>query len=77
MLGVPKNIIKSCLGEIEYIDGEEPDLCEEFICDHCNTTFQIKANISYESWVAEECNFNEDYSSKLPLTDSKTNLFEE
>lgn len=45
-LGQPKNIIRDIKGEILGYEGIESDMHETFICENCNTSFDIDVNIS-------------------------------
>lgn len=52
LLGVPENIIKDPLGKILYVEWREnyaADLTESFVCDQCNHSFVVSANISYKA----------------------------
>ena len=41
------------------------DLKERYICDSCNTTFDVIANISFKTRVNEKYNFAKDYQTKI------------
>jgi predicted nucleic-acid-binding Zn-ribbon protein len=68
-IGKTKDIVKDALGKILYSDyeeGKEPDFNEKFICDNCNRTFLIHADISYSTEAEkEELDFSEEYVKLL------------
>lgn len=66
--GHPKNIIKSENGEIEHFMGEDSDLKEAYVCDHCNTHFLVEASVSFNTTVDPSKEFSEEYVSELYST---------
>ena len=68
-LGMPKNIEKSATGIINFYDGTNMCLCEEYMCDKCNTTFMVKASVSFNVKKVEGKSFNGDYKTKLKKTE--------
>ena len=62
-LGQPTNVEKDIEGKIIWDEGIKQDLEEEYVCDKCNQSFKVVANIEYE--VKENINdINKDYISK-------------
>ena len=48
---------------------------ESYICDHCGTHFNVKANITFKATVDAAKDFTTDYVS--PLKEKKISLFED
>ncbi len=65
LLGYAKDIVRNSEGVIEAFDGIEQDLNEKFTCEECNTVFNVKANLSFETEIVEEESFNDDYSTTI------------
>lgn len=65
LLGLAKDIVRNEDGVIEAFDGVEQDLTEQFTCEECNTTFKVKANISFDVETIEEESFDDDYSTTI------------
>jgi len=66
---VPKTILRDGIGTIlysEYQKGKELDLEEKYICDHCENTFVVEAQINYKvSKETVELDYTNQYSSLL------------
>lgn len=58
-LGQPRNVIRNTFGEILGYDGIPTDLEETFVCENCNTTFNVIAKVSYETFDANDISNNE------------------
>lgn len=67
--GKPTDIIRDVYGQILEFEGSEMDLVESYICDSCNTAFNVTAKISFQVKSAPEGNMDEDYTSKLKKSD--------
>jgi len=65
LLGKATEVIRNDDGVIETFEGIEQDLVEQFTCEECNTTFKVKANITFETSVIEEESFDNDYSTTI------------
>lgn len=52
-------------GHIINIVGTEPDLNEEYVCDNCNTIFNIKADLSFTTTINEQDTLNIPYKTEL------------
>lgn len=64
--GKQTGIIRDDNGEIIcFSTKEKPCLEQEFVCDHCNSAFKVKAVISYEVKACPEHDFDEDYIVKI------------
>lgn len=63
-LGQPTNIEKDIEGKILWHDGIDQDTTEKFTCTKCDTTFSVKANISYDTNYNVELDARVDYTSK-------------
>lgn len=66
-LGNPSNIVKRVDGKIDFYLGEKPSFETSYCCDNCNTTFDIKAKVAFETTARKD--FSDEYVSKL-----KTNV---
>lgn len=51
LLGYPKEIEKTTLGEIIYSEGSLPEYTTTYICDKCNTKFKVTADINYSTSI--------------------------
>lgn len=62
---VPKNFIGTAfhLTEDLYL-GSDMELLETYICDKCDSSFEVVANVSFESRKTIFGNFNEEFSQK-------------
>lgn len=63
--GIPKYIERDDDGKIVAFRGENLDLNETYCCDKCNTQFEVDAKLSFDSYINDELNFDEDYSKKI------------
>lgn len=72
-LGKPSNIEKTSCGNIEYYDGKNMDLSEEYMCDKCNTTFVVKSQVIFFTKAVEEKSFSENYKTKLKKSEFTLN----
>lgn len=63
--GKPKMIVRDIDQSILDYMGSGLDVKERYICDSCNTTFDVVANISFKTYVNEKYNFAKDYSTKI------------
>lgn len=50
-------------GKIELFNGTDMDLSETYICDGCNNTLKIKADIKFDVSCVFEC-FDEEYKTQ-------------
>lgn len=64
-LGRPMNIEKTSCGNIDYYDGQNMNLSEEYMCDKCGTTFVVKSVISFNTKIVEEKSVSSSYKTKL------------
>lgn len=65
ILGKPKEIEKDAFGKLSTYGGVEQDLKEQFVCDKCNTRFNVTAKLDF---VVEEDvmkSFNDEYSTTI------------
>lgn len=58
-VGNPHNIIKDETGKILGFDNSDSNLTEEFICDKCDSKFQVTASITFETKLVNDI-FDED-----------------
>lgn len=63
--GHPHSIIRDVYGQILDYEGSSVDLNEEYTCDQCNTTFQIKAKMQFIVEDTKLQNFDKEYSAPL------------
>lgn len=71
VFGTPKEIIRDVYGQILEYEGSSMDLQESYVCDTCNTTFNVIAKISFNTSPDTVGNFEDPYISTL----KKTELF--
>lgn len=55
-LGQPKNIIRNSIGEVLGYEGIKMDPTETFVCENCNTEFEVQAKINFVLQDKEEDN---------------------
>ena len=69
LIGQPDDLVKDSLGRIlyeDYLDGEEPNMVEHFICEFCNKPFVIEATVTYKTMSEEpEKDFTTQYVSLI------------
>lgn len=70
--GKPRDIVRDVYGHILDFEGTPLDGNESYICDTCNSLFQVKTRITFITETTKLDNFDEEYSSPL-----KNTLFEE
>ena len=73
--GKPMQIDKNEKGEVEYYNGKSMDLVETYMCDSCNSKFQVTADISFSTSLVVNEVFSEVYST--PLFENKLELSED
>jgi DNA-directed RNA polymerase subunit RPC12/RpoP len=62
-LGKPNNVVRDFLGKIMGYEGIKMNDTEKYICDNCNTSFEV---VSTTNFVSRKCGGNEPhYSTKL------------
>ena len=49
-------------GILEFVDGEQAELVESYICDYCNKQFKVEAKVSY---VSMKDDVEEEYVTRL------------
>lgn len=49
LLGRPLNIIKDENGKILGFEGSDANYSEQYICDNCDSRFEVTASITYET----------------------------
>lgn len=72
LLGQPRNILRDVYGQILDYEGTGSDLEETYICDSCNTEFDIKLITHFTSTTTKVGNIDEEYIS---TSISENNLF--
>lgn len=69
LIGKPDDLVKDALGKIlyeDYLEGNEPDMIERFICEYCDKPFTVEATVTYKTMVeAPERDFSTEYVSLL------------
>ena len=55
-------IHKNDKGIIEFVNGEEAELVESYVCDYCDKQFKVEASTFY---VAKKDDIEEEYVTKL------------
>lgn len=71
-MGKPMDVERTREGKIDNFNGPLMDTAEEYICDGCGETFQVRASVSFKT-------FKKDTSATFvaPLKTQKISLFEE
>ena len=46
-VGEPKNVIRNNIGEVLGYEGIEMDLDESFVCQNCDTEFEVHAKVNF------------------------------
>ena len=57
-------VIKDSKGKIVHIEGTEPDLSAEYVCDYCDTKFIATASINTMTQFAEDL-WDDEYSVEI------------
>ncbi len=52
--------VKDSKGNIEYIEGDLPDMFSEYICDYCNAKFRVNAKVEFTTELVKD-DFEEEY----------------
>lgn len=69
LIGRPDSILRDPIGKIlyvDYVEDEEPNTAETFVCESCGKTFVVEPIVSYKvKKQAEELDFGEDSVSLL------------
>lgn len=74
LLGKSTDIIRDDNGKIIFLgNGEEPELTENWECEHCGCEFQAKLNIKGETIYDNNYDFSDDY--QIAIDDDKESLF--
>ena len=61
-----RHAIKDEKGKIVFVEGDEPELLEEYVCDYCDKHFQVVANIVYyTNYTSEDTSWDDDYSVEI------------
>ena len=63
--GVPKDIVRDTYGRILDYEGTSVDLTEKYVCDKCNTEFNVKAKVTFTSELTKLENIDEEYTSVI------------
>ena len=63
--GSPQFIERNVDGTIRNHSGQDMDLNEVFTCDSCETTFDVKAILNFETSINVKHDFSEDYTSSI------------
>lgn len=63
--GNPNIINRDENGKIISYSGTSIDTNEKYMCDKCDTEFEISTKISFDSFVNPEFDFDNDYERKI------------
>ena len=63
--GIPEIIQRDANGKIISFSGTSLDSNEHYCCDKCDTEFEITSKISFDTYVNEEFDFDNDYQRKI------------
>ena len=64
-LGKVSNVMRMTDGTIEAYFGKGMDLKESYICDKCNSEFNVQAKVSFKTSPKQDIKFKEEYVTKL------------
>lgn len=64
-LGKATNIMRMTDGTIEAFFGKGMDLKESYICDKCNSEFNVQAKVTFKSFPLKDNKFKEEYITKI------------
>ena len=73
-LGYSKSIDK-LEGKIESFSGNNMNLEESFICDHCDTKFTVTSKVSFKTQIIDKYDVSKAYAT--PLFEDKLTLSED
>ena len=65
LLGKPADIEKTATGTIDCYNGSNMNLVEEYMCDNCDTTFAVRAQVNFFTRIIEEKSFEKNYKTKI------------
>lgn len=71
LLGTPVDIIRDDNGRIIFIDGKEPELEEDWECEHCGTDFKVKLEIKPTVVYDKRLDFKDDFSVDINKSDKE------
>lgn len=71
LLGKPTNVIKDDEGKILFIEGEVPQLVEDWECERCGTDFKVRLDIKPLVEYDKKFDFSDDYSIDLNADDKE------
>lgn len=64
-LGKATNVMRMIDGSIEAYFGKNMDLKESYICDKCNSEFNVQAKVSFKTFPKQNSKFKEEYVTKI------------
>lgn len=69
LIGQPVELVKDSVGKIiyeEYTESKAPDMIERYICDQCDKSFVIEAQVTYKTRAEDVVkDFKTEYVSLL------------
>ena len=65
LYGSPKSVARNEYGKIIGFDGNTVNLDESYTCDSCNTFFRVSGKMVFNTSIAVNKQFEEEYTSKL------------
>lgn len=57
--------IKDSKGRIVHVEGDEPELSAEYICDYCDKKFTVNLSVKTNATIEEEGLWEEDYTVEI------------
>ena len=66
--GKPRDIVRDVYGKILEYEDTSLDSTESYTCDKCNTTFEVKAKISFFTDTNKSSNMDDDYISSVKVS---------
>ena len=64
-LGQPKNVINDHEGNVIDYEGSDMNLKETFVCESCNTNFEVDATITFKTGLVRDLFADDDFVSKI------------
>ncbi len=64
-LGKVTDVMRMVDGSIEAYFGKNMDLKESYICDKCNSEFNVQAKVTFKTFPKQDTKFKEEYVTRI------------